>query len=713
MAKLATLHVVLLSLMVVARALILKEAVADDAWKERPVTKVVHLLKDMQTQIQQEAGEDEEMFDKLACWCETNDKGKTKAIASANREITELTANIQEYAARVAQLDVDIKQLAKEGAEKTQSLRKSTALREKEQAEFQSQEKDMITSINSLRNAAGTIGKHQTGLTQEALVEVQRTLRGHLESFMQKASGAIGKHRMGSTQKSLAEVQRTLRRNLESFMQIVGHSSNDPEHNSVISLLQQTESVATDTPGFGGISGILKTMKETFESNLSHARIDEKQAKQEYTELRSTKEVEIQASEKQHDAKIVEFAEFKKKLARSKVALKDRRAALKADTETLRNLKVTCQKADREWEQRQSARNEELQAISETIAILTEDESKEVMNRATSFVQIKARAAVSSQREHAASRLEASRRPVLFQAAASVRSAPFDKVVESVEGLVEGLRTTQADEVTKRDWCITELKDNESQATEKDADKDDLQQQLDEVTNTGEQLAEEIASLKAEVLEAQVQMKQASANREKENIDFQETIADQRATQRILTKAVARLQEFYGLLQVKKQQAAPGPASRAASAAAAAPQLQPEAEAMLQEPKKNLGSTGAIAMLETIIQESNEVELDAVKAENEAQAAYEEFLKNSHKNVKVAEDELTNKGQDKGKIDGVQVRVQGDLAHAEDELKTLADYGRRLHFQCDYLVKNFDATQQSRAEEIEALQSARSVFGAM
>jgi hypothetical protein len=46
--------------------------------KNRPVTKVITLLKDMQKQLQAESEADQEIYDKLACWCTTNDKAKTK-----------------------------------------------------------------------------------------------------------------------------------------------------------------------------------------------------------------------------------------------------------------------------------------------------------------------------------------------------------------------------------------------------------------------------------------------------------------------------------------------------------------------------------------------------------------------------------------------------------------------------------------------------------
>ena len=68
-------------------------------------------------------------------------------------------------------------------------------------------------------------------------------------------------------------------------------------------------------------------------------------------------------------------------------------------------------------------------------------------------------------------------------------------------------------------------------------------------------------ALNAEIAQMQVDMKSTSEDREIENKDFQETIADQRASQVILAKALARLEVFYAqkaIIQAKKQGQMPG-----------------------------------------------------------------------------------------------------------------------------------------------------------
>merc|ERR1719145_218817 len=58
----------------------------------------------MLKQLEKEAAEDEEIYEKMACWCETNDKDKTKSIAEAETRIADLTTKIEELTASSAEL---------------------------------------------------------------------------------------------------------------------------------------------------------------------------------------------------------------------------------------------------------------------------------------------------------------------------------------------------------------------------------------------------------------------------------------------------------------------------------------------------------------------------------------------------------------------------------------------------------------------------------
>merc|ERR1719359_417000 len=121
--------------------------------KERPVSKVINLLKEMRVNLEKEKAADEELYEKLNCWCETNEKEKTEAVAEAQRRITSLVADIEKHSGKSAQLSAEIAQLEKEIAANKKALEEATSVREKEHADFNQNEKDMMQAIESLKNA--------------------------------------------------------------------------------------------------------------------------------------------------------------------------------------------------------------------------------------------------------------------------------------------------------------------------------------------------------------------------------------------------------------------------------------------------------------------------------------------------------------------------------------------------------------------------------
>merc|ERR1719498_1303994 len=110
--------------------------------------------------------------------------------------------------------------------------------------------------------------------------------------------------------------------------------------------------------------------------------------------------------------------------------------------------------------------------------------------------------------------------------------------------MVAQLLKEKADEI-KHDFCVDEFNTNELQTEKKERSKQDLTAKIEDLANTIKSLSDAIAQLKSEVAEMQVQMKRAGEDREKENKEFQATVADQRATQKLLTAALNILKGFY------------------------------------------------------------------------------------------------------------------------------------------------------------------------
>merc|ERR1719428_2163480 len=104
--------------------------------KVNPVGKVITVLEEMKAQLEKEAAGDDELYDKMMCWCETNDKLKTKAIADNEQLLEQLEAFIPEAAAKISTLQTEVKILKDDIASGKQELPEATAIREKEQGEF-------------------------------------------------------------------------------------------------------------------------------------------------------------------------------------------------------------------------------------------------------------------------------------------------------------------------------------------------------------------------------------------------------------------------------------------------------------------------------------------------------------------------------------------------------------------------------------------------
>merc|ERR1719305_2286427 len=210
---------------------------------------------DMQAQLEKEAEEDEETYEKVACWCETNDKEKTAAIEEAEARITDLTSTIEELTAMSARLNTEIKNLEAEIAKNQEALDKATAMRQKELAEFNEEEKDMLQSIGALKSAVVVLSKHHSSLAQVPS-ETLLSMAANIDHQFRKHKDML----MGT-------VTPSQRKAIAAFVQSPG------DYFDAEPTFKQSYA-----PQSGQIFGILKQMKETFETNLSSAQKEEMQA---------------------------------------------------------------------------------------------------------------------------------------------------------------------------------------------------------------------------------------------------------------------------------------------------------------------------------------------------------------------------------------------------------------------------------------------------
>jgi len=629
-----------------------------EAAKSRPVSKVITLIKDMIKQMEKEAEEDEEIYDKLACWCETNEREKTKSIAIAEARIADFTTKTEELTASSARLGTEIENLEQEVAKNQKALAEATAIREKQLADFNSEEKDLLGSISALRAAVRVLAKHH----EASFVQVPRS----------------------SMQRIATSLQLVMQKHAPLLKGVLTHA----QQKVAASFIQETYA-----PQSGEIFGILKTMKETFEANLADTQKEEATNLKAYEELKEAKEEEIAAGQDQIDKKTKEKTDADEFLAHGMQDIEDTKANLAADETFLANLKEKCSMTDKEWEERQHTRQMEMEACSKALAILSGDDAHDLFTKTFNPAFVQKESAVTSDRRAQASKLLSAvatklRNPALSTLALKVKLDAFTRVKKAIDDMVADLLEEKAAEIKHRDFCIAEFNENEAQTVKGDRKKRDLIASIENLEMNIKELTDAINDLKSEIAEMQLQMKRAGEDREKQNQEFQLTIADQRETQKVLKSALAVLQGFYGKAALDQQDPPAG----------------------FEAYKKNENSGGVMGMIQEIINDAKAMEAETIRSEEDAQKAYEDFVMDTNNSIEEKSKDIVNKSEDRAKAQDNLVTAKEDKDNTLLELEQLSNYNAQLHSSCDFVMKNFDIRQTARDEEVEALRQAKAIL---
>ena len=203
---------------------------------------------------------------------------------------------------------------------------------------------------------------------------------------------------------------------------------------------------------------------------------------------------------------------------------------------------------DQEFEERTKTRQEEIQAVSQALAILSSDDAHDTFTSTFNFVQVSQKE--ESKRQSAEKIMyriaKASGSPRVATLATRMRLDGFKKVTEEIDGMIADLKKEKADDVKMKDFCVEALHKNEVETEMKKRDIEALEAKIADLAAHIDELTKAIATLNAEVEETHMMVKRAGEDRELENKDFQQVVADQRETQQLLSKALLLAVELAG-----------------------------------------------------------------------------------------------------------------------------------------------------------------------
>jgi len=340
--------------------------------------------------------------------------------------------------------------------------------------------------------------------------------------------------------------------------------------------------------------------------------------------------------------------------------------------------------------------------VSKALAVLSGDDAHDLFTRTFNPALLQSDRIEHSERREQASRVLSKvanklHSPRLSTLAYQVKLDAFTRVKKAIDDMIAQLLKEKADEIKHKDFCVDEFNTNQLQTEKKEREKKDLIAKIEDLEMTIKALTDAIDTLKAEITEMQVQMKRSGEDREKENKEFQTTVADQRETQKLLKAALNVLGDFY-----KK--------SKSASLVQKQEPAGPPPPAGFETYKKNAASGGVMSLIEQIISDAKAMEAEAIRSEEDAQKAYEDFVKETNASIEAKSKDIVEKSEVRARAEAELVETKEAKEAALLELEQLSNYNAQLHQSCDFVLKNFDLRQTARDEEVEALRQAKAIL---
>merc|ERR1719155_174928 len=264
---------------------------------------------------------------------------------------------------------------------------------------------------------------------------------------------------------------------------------------------------------------------------------------------------------------------------------------------------------------------------------------------------------------------------------------------------------------------------------------------IEEMTSGSATLADEVASLQAEIKALDKAVAEATEQRKEEHEEYLTFQTENNAAVQLIDKAKNRLFKFYRpnlhkeepkrelteeeRILVASGQPDPRDAEEAMpkggiagtgitvfaqirAATNVVPPPPPETFGAYQ--KKEGKSNGVIALMDMMIKDLKTDHTDAEHAEETAQKDYEELMSTSQQSREKMAASITGKESSSAEWTEKIENAKTDSASTTEALAKLGELIAGLHAECDFLIANYDSRKEARTNEIEGLKNAKAVL---
>jgi len=673
------------------------------------VQKVIQMLQDMSAKAKEEKNKEQVAFAEFETWCKMEIPQTQKSIAKAAESIELLNAEIAKLSTEAKVLGEEITGLQNDVANFESEKKAADSQRKKDNAAYVEESTDYGESVDAIERAITvlmkkTADKPGASAVLLQLVESER-LPAQAKSMVAAFVGMMGKDFLGE----------------------MGPDYAAPEANAY-----EFQS--------GGIIEMLKKLRDEFRTKLADCQKEEMNSVHAYNMVVQDLVDSIENSNASIEDKKALKARKEEQAALDKKELAATIAMKKEDEKTLADMEVECKEKQLSFGEKQQLRTEEIEAISQAIAIL---ESGDVSGNAdkhlalvqtskvTSFSQLRGqesadlagiRGRVRDFITAESKRLHSHQLALLAQ---KILADPFGKVKRMIDDMITRLLNEANEDAQHEGFCDKEIGKSKVTRNKLSEDIDALEAAVEDGKATIMMLAEEIALLTKEVADLDASTKEATKIRSEEKATNKVTVEDAKAAQTAVAAATAVLKKFYekaslatGLLQVDASRPKMGTDEwdSLANPNYEGPAIDKgHKEGMQTFGKKFTGQQdeagGVLAMLDTIMSDFSNVEADTKAAEAKAQETYDDFMVESKKTKATKLKKIEMDEADKASAEMKLQEDTKDMKGTQDELLAADRYYEKLVPQCIDQGQTFEERTASREAEIASLKQALKILG--
>mmetsp|Transcript_65694 Transcript_65694/g.154582 ORF Transcript_65694/g.154582 Transcript_65694/m.154582 type:complete len:683 (-) Transcript_65694:30-2078(-) len=625
-----------------------------------PLAKVMSLLTDMEEKVKREGVERDESMKAKEVFCERRFAELSHSIKKNENSKEELEARISKADSKLQTVSDDVEE-ALSGIQSTQAnLDEATQVRTKEKTEFETAQKDLMETMESIKRAVEALEKEATKGSSASLLQVQKA-PDVLAAINVMVSGAM----IGAADAD----------GLTAFLQSADAADD----------LQPPVAPVYESKS-GGIVDMLEDMQDKAKAELDELRKKEESARHSYAMVRQSLEDQATYAKEEVSKLKTQQAQLKTTKTGAQKDLEEASSDLVEDKKELDDTKMECRRKAEDYEAEKKSLEEELEALGSAKAALA-GKTGGAEAQSYSFLQVASSATSGADQNVLTVLRDVARRTnssglallsrrirTIMRSDLTSTADAFGKIKNMISDMIESMEKQMQEAADKKAYCDAEMKKASTKQEGKESELEDLQTKIDAATSKSAALKEEVSDLQKSLATLAESEVNSTELRQKEKAQYKKLLPEVQEGLDGVKMALKVLREYY-----KGTQAAT---------------------------ERGGTATGVIGQLEVVESDFAKNMAQMRVAEATAEEDFKKEMKDFELEKVRKEQDVKYKMQEAQRLDVDLQEFRSDSDSVQTELSAIEEFNTGLKAECSVTPVSFKERMAKRQQEIDGLKEA-------